>query len=247
MQSMYMHTKMELRLLSRDIIGLFFVFIMPAVCFYFFGKLFETQHAEDVQYFNQYIPGMIGVVLFTVGFFIVGLQAVIDREKGVYKRLKGTPVRSVLIFQAMVIKGLLAVVIGAVEILVIGRLGLNAPLKVNVMQFLLSMLLATSAFIAVGFLVASFFNRFHSAMAIGFVLLYPMLFLSGATIPIDSLPASLKTVSFFIPLRYAIHLLQNGWTGQLFTSSSIGDAIVLFAILALGIILGRNFFKWDRA
>ncbi|MBD3922622.1 ABC transporter permease [Paenibacillus sp. PR3] len=247
MQSMYMHTKMELRLLSRDIIGLFFVFIMPALCFYFFGKLFETQHAEDMQYFNQYIPGMIGIVLFTAGFFIVGLQAVIDREKGVYKRLIGTPVRSVLILQAMVIKGMLAVVVGSLEIILIGRLGLNAPIELNVAQFVLSMLLAASAFISVGFIVARFFHRFHSAMAIGFVTLYPMLFLSGATIPIDSLPSSLKTVSLFIPLRYAVHLLQNGWAGKLFTSSSTWDAVVLGAILVLGIILGRNFYKWDRA
>jgi len=247
MQSMYMHTKMELRLLSRDFIGLFFVFIMPAVCFYFFGKLFETQHAEDTQYFNQYIPGMIGIVLFTAGFFIVGLQAVIDREKGVYKRLIGTPVRSVLILQAMVIKGMLAIGVGSLEIILIGRLGLHAPIQFNVVQFLLSMLFAASAFISVGFIVARFFHRFHSAMAIGFVMLYPMLFLSGATIPIDSLPSSLKTVSFIIPLRYAVHLLQNGWSGKLFTSSSIWDAIILGTILILGFILGRNFYKWDRA
>ncbi|PWV92111.1 ABC-2 type transport system permease protein [Paenibacillus cellulosilyticus] len=247
MQSIFMHTKMELRLLSRDIIGLFFVFIMPALCFYFFGKLFETQHADDLQYFNQYIPGMIGVVLFTAGFYIVGLQAVIDREKGVYKRLKGTPVRTVLILQAMVIKGLFAVIIGSIEILLIGHLGLDAPLNVNVMQFLLSMLLAASAFIAVGFIVASLFQRVHSALAIGFVMLYPMLFLSGATIPIESLPSSLKAVSVVIPLRYAVHLLQNGWSGRLFTASSIGDASVLFVILAIGIILGRNIFKWDRS
>jgi ABC-2 type transport system permease protein len=238
---------MELRLLSRDIVGLFIVFVMPALCFYFFGKLFESQHAEDLQYINQYIPGMIGVVLFTSGFFIVGLQAVIDREKGVYKRLKGTPVRSVLILQAMVIKGLLAVVVGSIEILLIGRLGLDAPIKVYPLQFLLAMLLAASAFISVGFIVASYFRRFHSAMAIGLVMLYPMLFLSGATIPIDSLPSSLRTVSVIIPLRYAVHLLQNGWSGQLFTASSIGDASVLLVILVLGVILGRNFFKWDKA
>ncbi|GMK39981.1 transport permease protein [Paenibacillus sp. CCS19] len=247
MHSMYMHTKMELRLLSRDIIGLFFVFIMPALCFYFFGKLFETQHAEDIQYFNQYIPGMIGIVLFTAGFFIVGLQAVIDREKGVYKRLLGTPVSSVLIIQAVVIKGLLAVVIGALEILLIGRLGLGAPINLNIMQFLLSMLLAASAFIAVGFIVARYFQRFHSALAIGFVVLYPMLFLSGATIPLESLPSSLKAASVFIPLRYAVHLLQNGWSGKLFTYSSVWDAVVLGSILVLGIILGRNFYRWDKA
>lgn len=247
MQSMYMHTKMELRLLSRDIIGLFFVFIMPALCFYFFGKLFETQQAEDMQYFNQYIPGMIGIVLFTAGFFIVGLQAVIDREKGVYKRLIGTPVRSVHILQAMVIKGMLAVVVGSLEIILIGRLGLGAPIQLNVAQFLLAMLLASSAFISVGFIVARFFQRFHSALAIGFVMLYPMLFLSGATIPIDSLPDSLKSVSIIIPLRYAVHLLQNGWAGKLFTSSSIWDTVVLGAILVSGLILGRNFYKWDKA
>lgn len=245
MQSMYIHTKMELRLLSRDIIGLFLVFVMPALCFYFFSRMFQNGQGDSIQYFNQYIPGMIGVVLFTAGFFIIGLETVIDREKGVFKRLKGTPIKPFIVLQAIVTKGLIAVCIGALEILIVARLGFNAPIKMNVEQFLLSLLLAASAFFAIGFVVASITKKFQGAMAIGFVALYPMIFLSGATIPLDSLPDSLKTVTAVIPLKYAVHLLQNGWTGKLYTYSSLIDVIVLGAILIIGFVVSRKLFRWD--
>ncbi|MWC30001.1 ABC transporter permease [Paenibacillus sp. MMS18-CY102] len=245
MQSMLMHTKMELRLFFREIIGLFFVFVMPAACFYFFGKMFEVQRTDMSEYFSQFIPGMIGIVLFTSGFFIIGLQAVIDRERGVYKRLKGTPLRPAFVLQAIITKGFFAVFAGTLEIIIIAKLAFNAPLVINVAQFVMALVLSSCAFFAIGFIVASVARRFQSGMAIGFVTLYPMMFLSGATIPVESLPSSMQTVTAVIPLKYAVHLLQNGWSGKLFTSSSIVDVIVLSVIVGLGIVISRKYFRWD--
>jgi len=245
MQSVLMHMKMELRLLFRDIIGLFFVFIMPALSFYFFSQMFQSQQTDQIHYFNHYIPGMIGIVLFTSGFFIIGLEAVTDREKGVYKRLKGTPIKPIIIIQAIVTKGAVAVMVGVLEILVIARIGLSVPLKMNIYQFLIALIIASAAFFTIGFIIASIAKRFQSAMAIGFVMLYPMLFLSGAMIPLETLPSSLQPVTLLIPLTYAVHLLQNGWEGQLFTMSSVADIIVLLCILVIGIALSRKFFRLD--
>ncbi|WP_028559079.1 ABC transporter permease [Paenibacillus pinihumi] len=245
MQAMLTHTKMEMRMFFREIIGLFFVFIMPALCFYFFGSLFGTRQYGDMTYFDQYIPGMIGVILFTAGFFIIGLQVVIDREKGVYKRLKGTPLKPAYVFQAILTKGFFAVFAGALEIILIAKYAFGAPVSNHLLQFLLSLIFSAVTFFAIGFVVASIAKRFQSAMAIGFVAMYPMMFLSGATIPLDNLPNGLQTVSMFIPLKYAVHMMQNGWTGQLFTSASTLDAIVLGSILTAGIIIGIRFFRWD--
>ncbi|WP_246070665.1 ABC transporter permease [Paenibacillus kobensis] len=232
-------------MLLRDIIGLFFVFIMPALSFYFFSQMFQSQDSDQVHYFNRYIPGMIGIVLFTSGFFIIGLEAVTDREKGVYKRLKSTPIKPFIIIQAIVTKGFVAVAVGALEIMIIARIALSVPLKMHVFQFLIALLIASAAFFAIGFIIASIARKFQSAMAIGFVMLYPMLFLSGAMIPIESLPNSFHPVTLLIPLTYAVHLLQNGWEGQLFTVSSIRDVIVMLCILTMGIFLSRKFFRLD--
>ncbi|GFN33111.1 ABC transporter permease [Paenibacillus xylaniclasticus] len=245
MQSFLMHTKVEIRLLFRDIIGLFFVFVMPALSFYFFSQMFQSQDPDQTRYFNHYIPGMIGIVLFTSGFFIIGLEAVSDREKGYYKRLIGTPVKPIIIFQAIITKGFIAVALAILEIMVIARIALSVPLKLHVYQFIIALLIASAAFFAVGFIIASITRRFQSAMAIGFVMLYPMLFLSGAIIPIESLPSSFHIVTLFIPLTYAVHLLQNGWEGQLFTESSIADVTVMLCIFFVGIVLSRKFFRLD--
>ncbi|MBJ6361129.1 ABC transporter permease [Paenibacillus sp. GCM10012307] len=245
MQAMLTHTKMEMRMFFREIIGLFFVFVMPALCFYFFGSMFGTRQYGDMTYFDRYIPGMIGVILFTAGFFIIGLQVVIDREKGVYKRLKGTPLKPAYVFQAILTKGFFAVFAGALEIILIAKYAFGAPVSGHLLQFLLSLVFSSVTFFAIGFVVASIARRFQSAMAIGFAAMYPMMFLSGATIPLDNLPSGLQAVSNFIPLKYAVELMQNGWMGQLFTASSLWDAVVLGSILVVGVIFSIRFFRWD--
>jgi ABC-2 type transport system permease protein len=39
------------------------------------------------------------------------------------------------------------------------------------------------------------------------VLFYPMLFLSGASLPLEVMPAPIKKVASFLPLTYAVKLL----------------------------------------
>jgi len=41
-----------------------------------------------------------------------------------------------------------------------------------------------------------------------------MMFLSGAGIPLEVLPESVRTVSNFLPLTYAVKLLRGLWVGE---------------------------------
>ena len=46
------------------------------------------------------------------------------------------------------------------------------------------------------------------------VIFYPMMFLSGAGMPLEILPASIRRVSEFLPLTYAARLLRGLWFGD---------------------------------
>jgi len=46
------------------------------------------------------------------------------------------------------------------------------------------------------------------------ILLYPMMFLSGAFFSLKLLPAAIQKVSAFMPLTYVVNLLNGLWVGE---------------------------------
>lgn len=244
MQTVFTHTKMELKLFFRETLPLLFTFIVPAVSFVVFGLMFQSNSYDGLDYFQAYIPSMIAIIIFTTAFFSMGLQVVIDREKGVYKRLKGTPLNQRAIFTATIVKGFFAIYVGAIEILLISKLGFGSGLTAHPFQFFLALTFCSITFFSIGFIVSSLAKRMQTALGIAMIAMYPMMFLSGATIPLEAYPDILQKISVFIPLTYVVNVLRDGWNGTLFTSGAMVDLGVLFGILIFSTIIGIKYFRW---
>ena len=244
MQSVITHTKMELTLFFRETLALLFTFIVPGVSFVVFGLMFQTNSYDGLDYFQAYIPSMIAIIIFTTAFFSMGLQVVIDREKGVYKRLKGTPINQKAIFTATIIKGFFAIYIGVIEILLISKFGFSTNLTKSPIEFFLSLTFCSITFFSLGFLVSSLVKRMQTALGIAMVAMYPMMFLSGATLPLEALPEILQKIAIIVPLTYVVNVLRDGWNGMLFTAQALGDIGVLAMIFVSCSIIGMKFFRW---
>lgn len=244
MQSVMSHTKMELKLFFRETMAMLFTFIVPAVSFVVLGFMFNSNTYDGLNFFQAYIPSMIAIIIFTTAFFSMGLQVVIDREKGVYKRLKGTPLKQSAIFTATIIKGFLAIYVGAIEILLIATLGFKTSLTSHPFEFFIALTYCSVTFFAIGFLVSSLAKRMQTALGIAMIAMYPMMFLSGATFPLEAFPNILQKMAAFVPLTYVNNLLRDGWNGNLFTSGAITDFVVLFGILIVSSVIGIKYFRW---
>jgi ABC-2 type transport system permease protein len=73
----------------------------------------------------------------------------------------------------------------------------------------------------------------RAAQGLGLLLFFIMFLLSGAGPPPELLSEPLEFVAQFLPLTYAIRLLQNPWLGFVWDYKS--TAIVLaFAVVAAG-------------
>jgi ABC-2 type transport system permease protein len=244
MQTVLVHTKMEMKLFFRETLALLFTFIVPAVSFVVFGMMFKSDSYDGLDYFQAYIPSMIAIIIFTTAFFSMGLQVVIDREKGVYKRLKGTPLNQKAIFTATIIKGFFAIYVGAIEILLIAKFGFGAGITEHPLQFFIALTFCSITFFSIGFIVSSLAKRMQTALGIAMIAMYPMMFLSGATIPLEAFPEILQKFAVIVPLTYVVNVLRDGWNGSLFTAGALVDLIVLAGILIVSTIIGTKFFRW---
>jgi ABC-2 type transport system permease protein len=84
----------------------------------------------------------------------------------------------------------------------------------------------------------------RTAWVAAMVLLYPMLFLSGAFFSVELLPKAIQKISAFMPLTYVVNLLRGLWVGQPWGNHLL-DVGVLVGMLLVGIIVSVKTFRWE--
>lgn len=120
----------------------------------------------------------------------------------------------------------------------------NVTLSGNIFAFALAVFLTLTSLFSFGILLSCLCSNVKQATGIGFTILIPMIFLSGATMPLSAFPDAMSGVANLVPLRYAVVMLQNTFLGKPF-SDSIVPMLVLASITVVCTVLSFVLFKWE--
>jgi len=104
--------------------------------------------------------------------------------------------------------------------------------------------LGASAFFALGYILAGLSPTARVAQMMGTVLFYPMIFLSGATWPLEFLPQAVRSVARFIPLTYVVALLKGLWFGGGW-GEHLTNVAILVGMLVVGAAVAARTFRWE--
>lgn len=247
MKSFIKFTWTEAKLFLREPVGAFFTLIFPLMLLFLFGSIYGNEPSE---YFNGYgsvdisIPAYTAMIIATTG--LVGLPITISsyRENGVLRRLRTTPINALVILFSQVIVLFLMTLIGMALLIIAGKFVYDMRFDGNVINVFIGFVLSSLSFFAIGFVVAGLMPSARTTQIVGMVLLYPMLFLSGAGFPRELLPESIIKISKFLPLTYVVNLLRGLWIGESW-SLHIVNLLVLAGILLLGIMISYLTFRWE--
>jgi ABC-2 type transport system permease protein len=105
-------------------------------------------------------------------------------------------------------------------------------------------LLSSASFFALGFVLAGLLPTARTAQVVGMVLFYPMIFLSGAAIPREILPETVRQLAQVLPLSYVVTLLRGLWAGDPWASHLL-EVGILFTILVAGVFVSSKTFRWE--
>lgn len=247
MKSLLKMTWIETKLFFREPVGTFFTLAFPLMMLFIFGSIFGNTPSA---YFNGYgsvdvsVPAYTAMIIATTG--LVGLTITISsyREKGVLRRLQTTPMSPLFILTAQVIVLFAMTVLGMALLIIVGKLIYNLRFDGNALSVLGGFTLSSLSFFAIGFILAGLMPSARTAQIVAMVLLYPMLFLSGAGYPRELLPESILKVSAFLPLTYVVKLLRGLWVGESWGLHTF-DALVLAGILVIGVLVSIKTFRWE--
>ena len=85
----------------------------------------------------------------------------------------------------------------------------------NLLPFFLAILISSLMFSVFGLLLSVPFRDIPDAMPPATVVRIAMVFICGVFIPIESMPASLQTVAYTLPLTYSVDALRQAMSGSL--------------------------------
>jgi ABC-2 type transport system permease protein len=104
--------------------------------------------------------------------------------------------------------------------------------------------LGALSFFALGFLIAGLAPTARIAQTVRMVIAFSMMGISGATIPLEVLPTTVREIARFIPLTYVVTLLRGLWAGEAW-SKHLTEVAVLLGLLVVGTAISAKTFRWE--
>jgi ABC-2 type transport system permease protein len=184
------------------------------------------------------------MALMQLGIFSA-IPLVADREKLILKRLSATPLRRWQLVGSNVLMRLLIAIAQTVIIVAVGALAFGVQLSGNIVLLAALVVLGSMAFIALGYVIASFASTEDAANGMTSVVQFPLMFLSGTFFPIDTMPDVLRTVALAMPLTYLSDALRQVMVdGTPFAPLWVCFAVLIGFLVACFAIAAR-FFRWQ--
>ncbi len=177
-------------------------------------------------YIEFLAPGVLAYAVLNGGLS-AGLRLVGDRERGVLRRIRATPLPIWAFLVANVISQLVLVAIQIAVLLGVGHLLYGIGLGPSPGPLLALLLVGSLCFLAGGFLIAALSRREQSAIVMSNLVSLPQLFVAGVFYPLAGSPQWLQKLSQVMPLTY----FSDGLRGLMAQGQTIAQVAPDFYIL----------------
>jgi ABC-2 type transport system permease protein len=189
------------------------------------------------------VPGVIGLVL-NLGSSLVSTSAVVrEKDTGTLEQLLMTPAAAWEIILAKVVP-LFVLLLGEVLLaLSVATFIFHVPLQGNIFLYLFFAGLYACVGIGIGFLLATISRTQQQAILTSFFINLPLIQLSGAIAPVESMPKFFQILSLANPLRHFVKISR----GVLLKGNGLDvlypEALALFGFAIVLLVISINRFR----
>jgi len=229
-------------MLTDDLRGMWYIMLKDLRAYYFkppnisWGILFPLAFVlafviRDPGNLGNLVPGLLGLTLLFGASSMEAIVITFEQRIGALERLLLAPVHLPALLAGKILGGMVFGLATTVLVLILALLvfGLGA---VNWLLLFLAMVLSAAAFSAMGALVSAAVKEVFEAQTLANAFRFPMMFLGGVFVPVASLPLGLHIVARFLPLTYAVEVLDVAVGGGSWVTAVV-DLVVLAAFTAI--------------
>ncbi|MEV6596897.1 ABC transporter permease [Actinoplanes sp. NPDC051346] len=245
---------LEVRQFLRSREQVVFTLAFPVIMIIVFGSIFKADIGGGVNLTQYFVTGMIATGLMTAGFQALAIQIPMERDRGVLKRLLGTPMPRWVYFAGKVLMVGFIAVLETVILLIVATLFFGVELPDTVgkwLTFLWVCALGITACTLCGIAFSSLARTGRSAPAVVTPVALILQFTSGVFFVFTELPAWMQNVASVFPLKWMCQGLRSVFLPASFGTSEPGGsynlpmvALVLGAWCLVALVLCLTTFRW---
>lgn len=189
------------------------------------------------------MTAMIAILSMLQTLMLTALSVAREREQGTFDQLLVTPCTPT---EIMIGKSVPSIIVGLVQaslVLLIATIWFRIPMAGSLWTLYVALLVFMVACVGIGLAISAMAANMQQAMLYTFVLMMPLVLLSGMTTPIANMPAVMQWLTAIDPARYAIHMVQRVYLEGVGLGTVLGDILPLLAIAAVTLPLAAWLFR----
>jgi ABC-2 type transport system permease protein len=248
--------ELEIKQFLRSRESVVFTMLFPVILIVIFGAVFNRQITPGVTFTQYFVTGMIASGLMSVGFQSLAIQIPIERDRGVLKRLRGTPMPPAAYFVGKVVMVLAVGVAETVILLLVAVAFYHVSLPRGLDRWLTFgwvSLLGITACTLCGIAYSSLVRTGRGAPAVVTPVALVLQFISGVFFVFTDLPKWMQQVAALFPLKWMCQGMRSVFLPESFAARETAHswelgrvALVLGAWCVGGLVLCLLTFRWNR-
>jgi ABC-2 type transport system permease protein len=246
--------KLEVKEFFRQRESVVFTLAFPLIMLLIFGSIVNYNIDGGINFSQYFVPGILCAGLFGVAFQATAIQIAVDRDKGILKRLQGTPMPPSAYFIGKILMVLTLVVLESAVLLgvaaVLGKVDLPTD-PARWWTFAWVTLLGTAAGSLLGIAFSSVPRSGRAAPATITPIALVLQFISGIYFVFTTLPPFLQHVGAFFPIKWIAQGYRSVFLPDSFAHQEAAGswehgrtALVLAAWAVGGLLVALRTFRW---
>jgi ABC-2 type transport system permease protein len=233
----------------RNPASVFFTVMLPLIFLFIFATIFGNDEIEErgVKTTTYYVPAIVALAVISATTQSLAINLTQDRERGLLKRVRGTPLPTATFVAGRVGNSLVVSVLMVVLVSLIGKLVYDVSLPdETIPAILVTLAVGSFAFCCIGFALAAAIPSEDAAPAVTNAVVLPLYFISGIFIPDSEIPSGVLSVADVFPIRHFFEAFFAAWDPNTAGAGfELGDLAIVAAWGAVGLIIALRFFRWE--
>jgi ABC-2 type transport system permease protein len=233
--------RLERRMFWRNPSAAFFGVLLPLGLLAIFGAVFAGRQ-EDLAVI---VPGIAGMSIMSATFTSLAYNLTTLRERGILKRLRGTPLPTSAYLAGLAGNAVANAVLQLVIVIVVGRFAFGVDWPRDWGSLAVFALVGVVSFTFLGVALSHLIPNPESAPAYVNAVFLPQILIAGVFYDADDAPQVIRDIAEVLPLTHLI----DGLSGAIIDGQGVAQHWTALLVLALWGAVGAVFairgFSWE--
>jgi ABC-2 type transport system permease protein len=239
----------DLKIFWRNPQSRYFTLLLPIVFLVIFAAIFSGVTVVDgkpIDITTYYVPSIMTLGIISASYVNLTQAIVAQREAGVLKRTRATPVPAGVVIASRAAVGVVVALVMSGLLLLIGRVAYDVEVPGSTMPgVIVAVIVGAASFCCLGFAISTRIGAADAAAPVTNLTVLPLYFISGVFVPEDQIPSLLRAIAAVFPIRHLAVAMLNPFIHTQGTGIAAGDLLIVAAWGVAGLGFAARAFQWS--